>query len=124
MAHEFEKWLIIKELTASVDHRLPKQVTIIRKGQSGHWWRGRPGGSEYQATVFVRGPKEIPADNPDRMDDLRKVIDLKKSQDVEGLEVTPHMASLLVQVYDQLSDVGKKKFAGVPLKRLVEAGRK
>ncbi len=112
MSHEAEKWLIIKELTASDDRRLPKHVTVLRKGKS------------FQSVVYVRGPKDTPEDNPDRIADLRKVIDLKKSHDVEGLEVTPHMASLLVQVYDQLSDDGKKKFAGVPLKRLIEAGRR
>jgi len=111
MAHEVEKWLIIKELTATDDHRLPKQVTVLRKGKSFH------------SIVYVRGPEvEMPKANPERVDNLRKVLELKKSQDVEGLEVTPDIASLLVSVYDHLSEDGQKKFEGVPLQRLVMAG--
>lgn len=112
MVHEVEKWLIIKELTASDDRRLPKQVTVLRKGKSFH------------SVVYVRGPKEEHKENPERISDLRKIVDLKKSADVEGLEVSPHMAHLLIQVYDCLSDDGRKKFASVPLQRLVEAGRR
>jgi len=113
MAHEVEKWIIIKELTATDDHRVPKRTMVLRKGKS------------YNTTVYVSGP--IPPHveiSKDRMEDLRKIIDIKKAQDVEGQEVSPFMASILCSVYDHLSDDGKRKFDGLPLQRLMSAGDK
>jgi len=110
--HEVEKWLIIKELTATDDHRVPKRVTVLRKGKS------------YNTTVYVSGPVEISKSNPGRIESLRSIIEIKKAQDVEGQEVSPFMASILCSVYDHLSDDGKRKFDGLPLQRLMSAGDK
>jgi len=109
--HEVEKWLIIKELTATDDHRVPKKVTVLRKGKS------------YNTTVYVSGP--IPPHveiSKARIDGLRSIIEIKKAQAVEGQEVSPFMASILCSVYDHLSDDGKRKFDSLPLERLMSAG--
>jgi len=111
--HEVEKWLIIKELTATDDHRVPKRVTVLRKGKS------------YNTTVYVNGP--IPPHveiSKARIEGLRSIIEIKKAQAVEGQEVSPFMASILCSVYDHLSDDGKRKFDGLPLQRLMSAGDK
>lgn len=57
-----------------------------------------------------------------RIERLRHIVEHKSAARIEGLLMDLFTASMLVQVYDALSETNRTKFLALPLRKMVSVG--
>lgn len=73
---------------------------------------------------LARAVRATPKPKGDRMTKIRSVVDARQCARIEGKFVDLTTAHMLVQVHDALSQDNQKKFAAMPLAKMVDVGWK